>query len=311
MEPALKVHEVVTLYLSHSRATGLHCQKTLIERERVLGKFAEKHGAKTIEECKAHHLSDWIEGNAKYKSSSTRRAKSSMVKACFQWALLQGHIPSNPFREIRYTDAKQRQPMDDETLGEILKHSNKSFEKAVRFLRLTGCRVGQLCLLTWEDVDLEKGLMIVRTPSSRVHRIAGRFKTIVLAPEAVQLLCGINEIVRQDNPAGHVFLNHRNKPWVSISLTGHFSRLKKRINIKTTATLHCLRHAFAVQALRSGASHSLLANALSHCTHHVTERLYPSSEGKTKKTKTSAAPSQTKASVSSKSRSTRAIGIGA
>ena len=76
--------------------------------------------------------------------------------------------------------------MEDHALDRLLVSATKPFQRAVRFLRLTGCRLSELCRAAWTDVDLETGILIVHQHKSQAR--TGRPKMVVLLPQAVDLL---------------------------------------------------------------------------------------------------------------------------
>lgn len=257
--------EVIALYLRHSQATNLHGQAARAEREYTLGLFSVRFGGIDVSELKPYHLSDWIEGNDRWKSVSTRRAKANCVRAAFEWAAKGERIDRNPFKSVRYAEAERRPDMPEEVIEQIAKAGSKPFERAIRFLRLTGCRLGELCAAKREDFDLGAGLWIIHRHKSR--RFTCRPKVVALLPEAVA-------IIRTSPEGGYAFVNLRGKPWTRVTLGQTWRRLKKRLGIETAASLHGIRHRFATSAIGNGAPIKLVAEQLGHASAAVTERFY-------------------------------------
>lgn len=271
------VRELISLYLQHSRLNSVHSPQALLEREYAFDLFTSAHdsqgrqlGDLAVSECKAFHLTDFIASHPSWRSSATRRSKAGMLRAAFQWALDEERINRNPFRKVQYAEGAPRPPMPDDALEEVLLIGNKRFERAVRFLRLTGCRLSELCQLTWQDVDLDGGQVVVQQHKTKNR--TGKSKVLVIVPEAVALLQEIRRAQRGDSK--HVFLNTRNTPWNRRTLGQHLHRLKQTHGINTSASLHGLRHAFATQAIANGASLKLVSQALGHSSVAVTEKYY-------------------------------------
>jgi integrase len=288
---ALTVRDVVALYLRHSKATGLHGPDALADRERVLGHFARDLGDTPVTDLKPFHLSDWIEQNPKWKSVSTRRTRASAVRACFHWAAESERIERNPFWKVRYAEAERRPELPDPVIERVASLANKAYERAVRFLRLTGCRLSELCRATWADVDLDRGVWTIPWHKSRKH--THRPKVVALVAEAVQLL----QVVRNVVPAvqagaagraeaagnereaavaasGAIFLNNAGRPWNRRALAQQLRRMKARYGITEKATLHGIRHRMATAAIANGASLKLVSTQLGHSTTAITERYY-------------------------------------
>jgi integrase len=284
----LNVRELVARYLNHCVAENVHGPAAREERERTLGWFVADCGDLLVSECKPFHLTDWIEAHPAWKSVSTRRQKSNCVRAAFNWAAQGERIDRNPFRSVQYAEAERRPDLPDQTLSQIEQLANKPYETALRFLRLTGCRLGELCNCTWHQLDLERGIWII--PKHKSRKRTGKAKVIALVGEAVVLLRELPAFAARNNalpiegfvaergmatPANLiVFLNNRGKPWTRRTLGQQLRRMKKRHGIQTDASLHGIRHRFGSAAVAAGAPIKLVSAQLGHSTVAVTERYY-------------------------------------
>jgi integrase len=275
----LVLRSVIDAYLRHSEANGVHCQEALTERKRVLYAFAEHCGWIPVAHLKAFHLSDWIDGNKRWRSVSTRRAKANMVRACFNWACEQERIDRNPFQRVRYREAERRAEMPDDVLDRLATLASKPFEHAIRFLRLTGCRVGELCRARWRDVDLVRGVWTIHRHKSR--RYTGKPKTVALVTQAVALLVAVQAmpVLFPPGPGDLIFTNTRGKAWTRYTLGHTLKRLKRKWRLNCPATLHGIRHQAATAAILNGAPLKLVAEQLGHASTAVTERFYVNVNG--------------------------------
>ncbi len=265
------VRALIALYLRHSAVIELHCPAAMEDRTATLGLFAESYGDIPAADCKPFHLTDFIEGRTSWRSAATRRGKASSVRACFAWAFEEERIPRNPFKSVRYVEAERRPDMPDEILERVQRLANKRFEVAIRFLRLTACRLSELSRAEWPDMDLERGIWTIHRHKSR--KSTGRPKLVALVPEAVSLL----HALRAETPPGYqgtVFLNNRGTAWNRITLGQHLRRMKRRHGIETPATLHGIRHRFGSCAIAAGAPLKLVSAQMGHATTAVTERYY-------------------------------------
>lgn len=265
-ETALTVAGVISLYLRHAAVDGAHSQAAREERERILPAFAAAMGNMLVADAKSFHLSEWVESNPKWKSTSTRRAKANQVRAAFNWAFQTERIERHPFRNVRYAEAEPRQPMPDETLNLFTHYANKKFEVALRFLRLTGCRLAELCNAHWVDMDLVRGEWTIHKHKSR--RYTRKPKRVALVGPAIELL------KRIDRDSDSVFLNSHGRPWTPGAMGILFRWLKKRHKIDTPASLHGIRHAAASAMLGAGAPIKLVAEQLGHSRTDILEETY-------------------------------------
>ncbi len=269
---ALTVAEVLDLYAAHSVVNETHGREARYDREYVFKLFKAACGHLPVSECRAYHLVDFIAAHAEsWKSMATRRAKANGIRAAFRWAVEQERIDRHPFVTVRFASAERRPALADETLGDLLALSDKRFERVLRFLRLTGCRTGELCAATWADVDLGRGVWTIHRHKSR--RYTGRPKVVALVPEAVELL----RVIRSRQPAdyaGAIFLNSRDTPWTPGVLGYHLRRLKQRHGITTPASLHGIRHQAATAMIGAGAPLKMVAEQLGHSSTAITEKQY-------------------------------------
>lgn len=262
--------EIFAAYLRHSAATGLHAPEALVMRQQVFDLFNSVHGDTPIEQLRAFHLTDFVEGHAGWRSGSTRRSRSDCIRAAFNWALHQERIARNPFIGVRYSETERRPEMPDGVLGRIVQHASKPVEHALWFLRLTGARVGELCAANWPDVDFSAAVWTIHRHKSK--RYTGRVKVVALVEEAIELLDHVRKY--QGDDEGPLFLNSRGTRWTRRTLGQNLTRIKKRHRIVTPASLHGIRHRVASAAIGNGAPIKLVSEQMGHSSCSVTERFY-------------------------------------
>lgn len=267
------VAEIIAKYRQHAESVKLHCEEAASIRASVFRRFLETCGHLPIGEAKPFHLRDFIESQTTFRSSSTKRAAANMIRAAFEWAAQEERIERNPFRVVKYPEAMPREPMPRDMLNEIITRTScKCFERVLRFLWYTGCRVSELCVLKWPNVDLEQGYCILARHKS--FRYTRRAKTLILISDAVALLASMRALDSTSN--GFVFVNNRGLPWNRNSLAHALKRMKSRGDIDTHHTLHSIRHGFATHAIAAGAPVKLISEALGHANSTFTELRYAS-----------------------------------
>lgn len=270
------ISSVVERYLSHSEVTGLHCPERLSGVRHCLNSFAAYKidgltvGDLPVSDCLPHYLEDWIESHPRWKSTSTRKAKANIVNACFNWAVRGKRIQSNPFDSVRYAEAEPRSPMPDEVFAKIMAAANKRFERAVTFLRLTGCRLSGMFRLEVENIEWDRRFAIL--PKHKSRKKTGRPGRIFLVPAAIELL---RKVIAEDQiTTGIVFRNNRGNPWTRRALGDYLRKLKARLKLECPATLHGIRHQAATTAIRNGASMKYVSLFLDHASIQITDKFY-------------------------------------
>jgi integrase len=299
----ITVSQLITLYLQHAANEDIHCTHARREREYVFRWFCESFGDMLAADMKAHHLSDWVAAKTGWKCTQTRRVKANIIKAAFQWATDGERIARNPFRMVRYRRGERRPEMSDEMIDALCTHSHPAFANGIRFLRLTGCRISEMCNAKWPDMNLEAGVWTIHQHKTR--KKTGKAKKVALIADAVELL---NRIGPPDD--GPVFKNAGSFKRREVQITGdvyvdgekiytgevritrmlnigigwtrdsmdqYYQRLKKvlaRKGITSPASIHGIRHRWASQAIANGAPIKLVAAQLGHATASTTEAYY-------------------------------------
>ncbi len=205
--------------------------------------------------------------------STPRQANHTVavLSKLFNLAELWGVRPdgSNPCRHVpRYAEVQRERFLSEDELsrlGAVLTAAEvESTERpgviaAIRLLTLTGCRLGEILGLQWDDVDFEAGVLHIRDAKAggRVHSIG--------AP-ALALLA--------DLPRGGEWVVHGGapeKPLPVSSLEKAWRRLRSDAKLED-ARLHDLRHTVGTYAAQAGANAFLVRDKLGHETLAMTGR---------------------------------------
>lgn len=128
---------------------------------------------------------------------------------------------------------------------------------AIRLLLFTGCRVGEILRLRWNEVDFERGML--HLPDSKTGA-----KRILLAAPALEVLAELprvgDYVIAGDKPNTH--RHDIKRPWKRI--TAHAGLVDLRI--------HDIRHSFASVGAASGMGLSMVGKLLGHASPDTTAR---------------------------------------
>jgi integrase len=194
---------------------------------------------------------------------------SKMLTLAEHWGLRPEQ--SNPCRGVRrYAENKRERFYSDAELvriGAALDQAERdgsalpSIVETIRFLALTGCRLGEALALRWEQVDLAGGAVNLADAKAgaRSHPIGAA---------AIALLR-----VRMPDPAtGWVFPNEKGeKPLTRGTVEHCWVRIREAAELGD-ARLHDLRHTVGTFAGQTGASAFLVRDKLGHKTMAMTSR---------------------------------------
>lgn len=150
----------------------------------------------------------------------------------------------------------------------------------------TGIRIGELCALLWEDIDLRKRAIIVTKTLQRIYtkkmgRNVGKTKVIITTPKSEK---AIREIPISD--ALYTLLSRMCcKDKKAYLLTGTRKYIEPRLyrrhyekflseNKIEYVRFHGLRHTFATRCIEAGADYKVVSELLGHASVNLTLNLY-------------------------------------
>jgi integrase len=138
----------------------------------------------------------------------------------------------------------------------------------VRFLTLTGLRLGEACGLTWGDVDFRAEVATLTKTK------AGKVQHIPLSVEAL----GILRALGPGDGGAYVFGWPDGRPWTSGYVTHAFQDAVTDAGVKDLH-VHDLRHTFACRRLRAGVDIYTVSKLLRHASVIMSERYGHLSQG--------------------------------
>jgi len=131
---------------------------------------------------------------------------------------------------------------------------------AIRFLALSGCRLGEVLALKWEDIDL--GRCVLHLPDAK----AGARNHAIGAAAAALLAAR-----RPEDAEGFVFSADPTAPLSRSTVEGAWQRLRIAAELRD-ARLHDLRPTVGTFAGQTGANAFLIQHKLGHKTLAMTGR---------------------------------------
>jgi integrase len=195
----------------------------------------------------------------------------AILSKMFSLAELWGFRPerSNPCRLIeRYDEAKRERFLSNAEVADLAealatlednRQEMDSARNAIRLLLLTGCRLGELLALRWEDVDFDAGTLAIRDAKAgaRSHAIGSQTLAFLkaLPHEGDWLLSGTDPT----------------KPLPRATLEGAWRRIRVVAKMPDVR-LHDLRHTHGTFAGQTGANAFLVRDKLGHKTLAMTGR---------------------------------------
>jgi len=129
---------------------------------------------------------------------------------------------------------------------------------------MTGLRKGELLNLAWADVDLQKGILLVRSSLSYRTK-GGKIRMVPLNTAATNVLENLPRI------SPMVFPAERGGAYNHDFLSKRFKQVIKECGLNSKLHFHSLRHTFASLLVQDGVPLYHVQRLLGHSSARVTE----------------------------------------
>ena len=211
-----------------------------------------------------------------------------VLKMILKYASKHGYMPA---RQIDINFPTERRPPQVKTFSRadqkrLMDHirANFSFMNLGIYICLSaGLRIGELCALTWDDLDTDAGVVRISRTLQRIYNkdksstevIIGTPKSknsvreIPLAKELQRLIKPLKKVV---NGSFYVLTNSSH-PTEPRSYRNHYRRLMQQLGLPQL-NFHGLRHSFATRCIESKCDYKTVSVLLGHSSISTTLNLY-------------------------------------
>ena len=193
--------------------------------------------------------------------------------------------------DIRFPTERERQEVEvlskanQRKIMEFVKN-NFTFQNLGIYICLsTGLRIGEVCALTWDDIDAEQGVIYVTKTIQRIYlvgEIEKRTEIIIDTPKSKNsireipmtrdLLRIVKTLKRVVNGSFYVLTNSAT-PTEPRTYRNYYKRLMKQLDIPALK-FHGLRHSFATRCIESNCDYKTVSVLLGHSNISTTLNLY-------------------------------------
>jgi site-specific recombinase XerD len=172
------------------------------------------------------------------------------------------------------TADEQRRPHQDKNLPKVLakedvnailtKERNPSHRLLLMMVYSSGIRVSEVVRLKWEDIDISRKIITVRSGKGRKDRCTILADSVISALKTYHL--------NKDNSRWVFPGLKENQPLSIRSAQRIFEKALKRTGVQVSASIHTLRHAFATHLLENGTDIRYIQELLGHSSIKTTSR---------------------------------------
>ena len=245
-----------------------------LTRERILNVFTAIRDGKTAVNVK-------VRPGARARvtgGEGTARMSIRLLRAIFNWAIVEGLADSNPtigvdtgkdaVRNVIIESSDQyRKLFDSLQVMEDEHRIQSNAANVIRLLALTGARKGEITGLEWSHVDLERGFLILPPKAHKAGFKTGEEKRIALTAPAQVIIANQAKVGESD------FVFPPTSGVGPITLSSRlWAKIRAEAGLPEGFTAHSLRHSLGTLMAVQGAQAADIMAQLGHSQVDTTMR---------------------------------------
>ena len=281
LEVYQKEHIKARTYSRYQGLISMHIVPTLGEKN--IAEITRRE----VQEFLTQQKKDGNMRNGEKLSSTSTNMMLSVLNLAFEYACDMEYIEENPCARVRRTKAETKKieafTIEEQRAIEIeISRSDDRRLHGILLCLYSGLRIGELLGLTWNDVDLERGVIRITKTVYREKDENGIWQLCVDTPKTkaldrvIPLPEYIVAMLRQDHETARTPYIVENKKGERMSIRSYqymFEKLTERAGVRKL-NFHALRHTFATRAIECGMDIKTVADIMGHQNASITLNRY-------------------------------------
>ncbi len=253
----VRVSDILAAFLKHAAETT--AERTFEWYKAFLVTFGDLYGALKPHQVTGDIVDAWLNAHPDWKGC--RRGAVVALKRAFNWAAENNKFTRNPIKSYKKPPARARERyLTQEERQRIFDRypEGDCFRDFLFALENTGCRPGEVSMVTAEHVELRTGVWVL--DDHKTEHATGQPRVVILTPAILEL----TKRLMKERPEGPLFLNEDGKAWTRNAIRCRFRRVRKTLNLGGDLVAYLYRHAVATDLLESGAGLAQACEILGH-----------------------------------------------
>lgn len=235
-------------------------------------------------------------------SYSTVKKAYEAVSACMRYYRITTSTAFNPCEGITLPELKRKEASDIEFFTEeerktIFREATRKYESGKSVYRLgwafvlllySGLRVGELCALTWSDIDFSERTIRVNKNAVEVREKDenGKSRSVLTTQNSTKTRSGmrtipmtekaftaLSELQKITGECEYIVTSSKGERIRPTRLDRTFYQILAAVNLKKVG-VHTLRHTFATMLFNNGCEVKVVSDLLGHSNTKITENIY-------------------------------------
>lgn len=223
-----------------------------------------------------------------------------VLKMILRYGVKQGYLEHREI-DVKFPTERERQEVEvlsrnnQKNLMEYVQSHFTFMNLGIYICLCAGLRIGEVCALVWDDIDVENGVINISKTIQRIYVIEGGEKhteVIIDSPKSKNSIREIpiaKDLLKMIKPFKKVVngnfyvLTNSDQPTEPRTYRNYYKRLMEQLNMPKLK-FHGLRHSFATRCIESKCDYKTVSVLLGHSNISTTLNLYvhPNMEQKKK-----------------------------